>query len=225
MNLTHNTFATSVALQEAFEVLLQHLFSAPTDQPRLVVLPGGRTPLPVYQRMIDQPPVCSPGLHLCMSDERLVPADDPAYNAGYVAPLVQAMQLPPSHFLEVDTSLPLDAAADAFNQKLVQLFGTDLQVDTIFLGIGPDGHTASLFTLENAALRSARLAIPAERPEPPHRISLTPHVFQMAKRVIILAAGSDKQEIIDVLLHKPETIPCGIALQDCANVELWSTLS
>ena len=206
-------------------MLLQHLFSAPTDQPRLVVLPGGRTPLPVYQRMIDQPPTCSPvftcacrmnGWFLQMI-RHTTPAMSP--------PLVKAMQLPTSQFLEVDTSLPLDAAADAFNQKLIQLFGTNLQVDTIFLGIGPDGHTASLFTLENAALRSNRLAIPAERPEPPHRISLTPHVFQLAKRIVILAAGADKQKIINVLLHKPETIPCGIALQDCANVELWSTLS
>ncbi len=140
------------------------------------------------------------------------------------------------HFIRVQTELSIEDAAQAFHNELSQIERIPLG----FLGLGTDGHTASLFNLEDAALRDERLAIPvvlqnkaaetaavrtaAVSAALTNRISVTPTLLNRIERIIILATGAEKKEMIQTLLNHPASIPAGVALADHPNVELWTAM-
>jgi 6-phosphogluconolactonase len=174
-----------------------------------IMLAGGHTPLELYRRAQET------GLTVkatpFLSDERYVPVNDPQSNYGTISPFF-------CNLLPIPTDLPLEGAAEAFNDSLKTID----QIPVGLLGLGTDGHTASLFTLEDAALREERLVIPVIKQEKPDRISVTPAVLQKVQKIIILATGAEKTEMIRTLLEKPETIPAGVALTDHPDVEIWT---
>jgi 6-phosphogluconolactonase/glucosamine-6-phosphate isomerase/deaminase len=90
------------------------------------------------------------------------------------------------------------------------------------LGLGADGHTASLFNLQDAGRRDGRLAVPVVKTEKPDRISVTPTFLRKIDKIIILATGAEKKKRIQTLLAKPGTIPAGVALADHPDVEIWT---
>ena len=174
-----------------------------------VMLAGGKTPLEIYRRVAAENLTTAGKLFL--SDERYVPADDPQSNYGTISPLFPGL-------LKIRTELTIDSAAQEFHDSLSRLKNIPLGL----LGLGADGHTASLFNLKDAALRDERLAIPVIKTEKPDRISVTPALLCRIGKIIILATGAEKKAIIQTLLKKPETIPVGVALKDHPNVEVWT---
>ena len=181
------------------------------------MLAGGKTPLEIYRRAAAGDLTTAGKLFL--SDERYVPAADPQSNFGGIAPFFNVGQAgSPSHFIKVNTSLPIEVAAQAFHDDLSRLKNIPLGL----LGLGADGHTASLFNLKDAALRDERLAIPVIKTEKPDRISVTPALLRRIEKIIILAIGAEKKAVIQTLLEKPETIPAGVALAGHPNVEVWT---
>jgi len=177
-----------------------------------IMLAGGRTPLEIYRRAAVE------GLSTCgvlfLSDERFVPVTDPRSNYGGIAAFFKG------RWIQVDTSLPMEKAAQGFHDNLSRIQNIPLGL----LGLGADGHTASLFTLKDAALRDDRLAIPVVKSEKPDRISVTPVLLHKVEKILILATGADKKAMIQTLLNKPETIPAGIALAGHPDVEIWTNL-
>jgi len=182
-----------------------------------VMLAGGRTPLEIYRRAAAEG--LSTEATLFLSDERYVPATDPQSNYGAISTF---FPLRPNsgqaNILKIQTDLPIEEAAQAFHEYLNRIQSVPLGL----LGLGADGHTASLFNLEDAALRDERLAIPVIKTEKPDRISVTPTLLNRIERIIILATGAEKKEIIQTLLNDPDSIPAGVALADHPNVELWT---
>ncbi len=174
-----------------------------------VMLAGGRTPLEIYRRAAAEG--LSTEAALFLSDERYLPADDPQSNYGTILPMF-------GNLMRVKTELPIEEAALAFHNDLRRIERMPLGL----LGLGADGHTASLFNLEDAALRDDRLAIPVIKSEKPDRISVTPTLLNRIDRIIILATGADKKEMIQTLLNNPESIPAGVALADHPHVEIWT---
>ncbi len=174
-----------------------------------VMLAGGRTPLEIYRRAATEDLV--PPAALFLSDERYVPSTDPQSNYGTIAPLFKKL-------IPVKTELPLEEASQAFHDTLARIN----QIPLGLLGLGTDGHTASLFNLKDAALRDERLAIPVIKPEKPDRISVTPTLLNRVDRILLLATGAEKIEMIQTLLKKPKTIPAGVALADHPSVEIWT---
>jgi 6-phosphogluconolactonase len=174
-----------------------------------IMLAGGRTPLEIYRR------AAAEGLsthgQLFLSDERYVPANDPQSNFGTISPFFPMLGT-------IKTGLPIEATAQVFHEYLNRMQSVPLGL----LGLGTDGHTASLFNLQDAALRDARLTIPVIKTEKPDRISVTPTFLHKVEKILILATGADKKEMIQTLLKKPETIPAGVALADHPNVEIWT---
>ncbi|MCC7300630.1 MAG: 6-phosphogluconolactonase [Verrucomicrobia bacterium] len=171
-----------------------------------VMLAGGRTPLEIYRRSTAN----TQGV-LFLSDERYVPVTDPQSNFGSVAPFFPTL-------VKIRTELPIEAAAQAFDDELNKLKRIPLGL----LGLGADGHTASLFNLKDAALRDERLAIPAIQTKKPDRISITPTLLHKVERIIILATGAEKKAVLQTLLEKPETLPAGVALAGHPHVEIWT---
>ena len=216
--------------QTTEELIFQSLETLRQVLPKLeecdgVMLAGGRTPLEIYRRVAAEKISTRGGLFL--SDERYVPVTDPQSNYGTIAPFFPGLG-------RIKTELPIEEAARAFNDDLKQLKNIPLGL----LGLGADGHTASLFNLKDAALRDDRLAIPVgqSRVSVPlaqnerdarstftgQRISVTPALLRRIEKIIILATGAEKKEIIQTLLKKPETIPAGIALAGHPDVEIWT---
>lgn len=189
-----------------------------------IMLAGGRTPLEIYRRTAEEG--LSTRGHLFLSDERYVPVTDPQSNYGTISPFFPNLG-------KVPTELPIDQTAKAFHETLKRIQSVPLGL----LGLGTDGHTASLFNLKDAALRDERLAIPVKVEEASslfmqrqdaaatfsnQRISVTPTLLHRVEKILILATGEDKKAMIQTLLEKPETIPAGVALAGHPNVEIWT---
>jgi 6-phosphogluconolactonase len=174
-----------------------------------IMLAGGRTPLEIYRRTAAEG--LSTAGKLFLSDERAVPVADPQSNYGTIAPFFPALEM-------IRTDQPLETAAQIFDDALRTLERIPLGL----LGLGADGHTASLFTLEDAALRDERLAIPVIKAQKPDRISVTPTLLRRIERIVIVATGAEKREIIQTLLATPSTTPAGTALAGHPHIELWS---
>lgn len=174
-----------------------------------VMLAGGKTPLEIYRRAAKEG--LSTHGKLFLSDERYVPVTDPQSNYGTISPFFPNLG-------KVQTELPIEEAAQTFHDDLSRIERIPLGL----LGLGADGHTASLFNLEDAALRDERLAIPVIKTEKPDRLSVTPTFLHKVEKILILATGADKKEMIQTLLEKPDTIPAGVALAGHPHVEIWT---
>lgn len=208
-------------LTAALVELLAAEFTRATAAPRLVMLAGGTTPRAAYAQLAKQGVTAGAHLHLCLSDERLVPVTSPESNAGQLAALVRALRLPPERTLFPNTALPLAAAAQAWHTQLTAFLARGGKPSIGLLGLGADGHTASLFTLADVARGCGALALPIPRPAPPHRVSVTADFLEKFERLVFVVAGVEKKAMVDRLLHDPTTIPAGAAVAGAKNVECW----
>ena len=174
-----------------------------------VSLAGGNTPRRAYELlglMIRDPE----NVDWWFGDERCVPADDPDSNFRLVAEsLLRAAPIPAERVHRVDGELPPQAGADAYAADLRRDVpaGADGApvLDVAFLGLGEDGHTASLFPGDRALDVRDSLAVPvvAVKP-PPNRITLTLPVFLAARAVVILATGAGKKDAVARVLAGPD---------------------
>ena len=185
-----------------------------------VALAGGSTPRSFYSLLADQPGVPWNKIFFFFGDERHVPPDDPDSNyrmAGEA--LFSRAPVPPENIFRVPAEIPdADTAAQSYEQTLRQFFHLDddkddalPRFDLILLGMGPDGHTASLFP-GTAALHEDDRLVTANWVEKSKtwRITLTYSVINHAAEVIFLVAGVEKQDALLAVLQgkpDPETYP------------------
>ena len=153
-----------------------------------LALAGGTTPLRAYERLarMDLP---WGGVSVFFGDERCVAADHPDSNYG-AARKALLDHVAPLAVYRMPGELGPEAGAELYEPLVL---GHPL--DLVLLGVGPDGHTASLFP-GNPALRAGGHVVgvhDAPKP-PPERISLTLHALWEARRVAIIASGADKRE-------------------------------
>lgn len=143
---------------------------------------------------------------LLFCDERLVPLSSPDSTLQlYLDGLVPATPLKRDQFVEVDTHLPAAEAATAYEQKLLSLFPAPAPsvpvFDLLLLGVGPDGHTASLFP-GHALLdeTSVTVAPITDSPKPPpSRVTLTFPAINSARCCVMALAGSEKADMVKML--------------------------
>ncbi len=183
------------------------------------MLSGGSTPYAIYNRLATVPCPVHPDRRLFLSDERMEPFGSNKNNAHNLMPMLSALGCE-DRFIRVDTGLPAAEASAGFDRNLQPLEKIDLGL----LGMGADGHTAGLFTPEQANRKSGALALHADRPDGMQGVSATPALFQRVERIVLLVTGESKREIIHTLLSKPESIPAGIALAGHPDVELWTDI-
>jgi 6-phosphogluconolactonase len=222
-------FVDTRAAAKALEDTLRAAFSASTPgAPHGVMLAGGRTPLQVYNSIASDAPDTPFSGYLILSDERYVPASDDQANIKQIAPLVSALRIPPDRVVYPPTDLPLPEATDAFGTQFNALVTSAVNLSVGILGIGSDGHTASLFTVEQTERGGGDNAPWAQSTglyQGTERISLSSRGLLAFQRLIFFVTGEDKRKILEQLLHTPETFPAGRVLTAHSGAEIWSDVA
>jgi 6-phosphogluconolactonase len=156
---------------------------------RTIALSGGSTPKPLYERLGKQN---LPDITWVIVDERYVPIDDPQSNAGMIN-----QTLKPKRLLRFKTELgDPQKTADEFEREWRHL-PID-RLDLVLLGMGDDGHTASLFPGTDVLAVEDRIAAAVFVPKMNSwRVTLTKPVLRAASLRIVLAAGENKRPILN----------------------------
>jgi 6-phosphogluconolactonase len=179
-----------------------------------LVLSGGSTPQATYKLLADgdhSALVDWSRTYVFFGDERFVPPDDPRSNYGMArANLLSRIPIPAANVFPIPTEQPSAlSAASAYAQTLAEFFrrsdpATPPQFDLIFLGMGSDGHTASLFpfaeTLEVTCAWTA-WSRPGTMPPPVDRITLTYPVLNAARQIVFLVEGRSKAAALRDILE------------------------
>jgi 6-phosphogluconolactonase len=179
-----------------------------------MALAGGETPRPVYQEL------ARPGsaelidwskVDLYFSDERCVPPDDPVSNYGMVRETLLASEtVKPAAVHRIQGELgDRERAASEYESLLPPA------LDLLLLGMGADGHTASLFPGEAALNETERRVIVAVGGNPPlPRITVTPRVIGEARSLLVLISGESKAETVRRAIdgpYDPSALPIQLA--------------
>jgi 6-phosphogluconolactonase len=171
-----------------------------------LALSGGRTPNALYETLAASPgpgraPLDWQRIHLFWGDERCVPPDHPDSNYGTAMKAFAGATIPPPNVHRiVGESKPPEAGAAAYEALLRSTFGLGdtavPELDLVLLGLGTDGHTASLFP-GTAALTETRRLVVAQWVESlgAHRVTLTYPVLNAARSVVFLVTGGEKAEM------------------------------
>jgi 6-phosphogluconolactonase len=156
-------------------------------------------------------------VHLFWGDERYVPHDDLLSNFRMTREtLISHVPIPAANVHGVPTNIaPPEKAAEAYEAELKKFFGSaPPEFDVQLLGLGVEGHTASLFPGSPALEEKQRWVMPVVAPaEPPQRLTFTPVVLNRGRNTFFLVAGANKCEIMAALRKesdsKPSEYPAG----------------
>ena len=179
-----------------------------------VALSGGRSPMEFYCKLSNMKDFdLWKRTHVFLGDERFVPHDDPKSNFKMIKEnLLDFVSIPPENIHPIATDLKnVELAADQYKNELVQFFEFKENApcfDLILLGIGSDGHTASLFPDDEQVDDAGRLVLPVSLPHlKEDRISLTLPVINNARNVISLVLGAGKADIVKKIIKERSNIP------------------
>jgi 6-phosphogluconolactonase len=179
-----------------------------------VALSGGSTPRALHERLARQyrDQVSWDHVEIYWGDERFVPPDDPESSFRMAREtLLDHVPIPAAHIFPMPTvgGSP-EASAQAYAETLTATFGAALpRFDLIFLGMGPDGHTASLFPGHRevvAPIDELVAAIYGAPKPPPTRLTFTYKLLNAAANVLFLVAGADKATSLRAVFHGPVDI-------------------
>lgn len=217
-------FRDAAALTDAVVALLRAHFSPATEAAgcRAVMLAGGSTPMAAYRRIAESPFPVDPNLRILFSDDRHVPPDDAKSNFGNARPMLRALGIPDHRVTRVHGELPLEDAVDRFESDLHSLLGGGCRISLGLLGLGADGHTASLFSPAHLEEAREQLALGVDRPDGLQGVSTTPDFLSRVEQIVFLVAGADKQPMLKKLLHESASIPAGLAVAANRHVEVWA---
>lgn len=186
-----------------------------------IALSGGSTPKVLYGLLGSEPyrdQIDWSKVDIFWSDERCVPPDSADSNYRMAREvLLSRVPLSPQQVHRMPADQPdRDAAAQAYTHEMRQSFGTgDIpHFDLIQLGMGPEGHTASLFPHQSSLHEQQRLVMYVNVPKPPPpRLTFTPPILNATRHVLFLVTGAEKADAVQAVLegdYNPEEYPAQI---------------
>jgi 6-phosphogluconolactonase len=198
-----------------------------------IALSGGDTPKPLYRRLAEEPyrdEIPWRSVHVVWGDERHVPPDHPDSNFGMAHDaLLSKVPLPADNVHRVRAEkADADCAAEEYAWTLRSFFDLDEgewpRLDLALMGIGEDGHTASLFPGSEAVRERSRLVVaPWASSLGTFRITMTVPVFNRAACALFLVSGEKKAEALRAVLEgdfQPDRFPAQ-AIQPEDGKLLW----
>jgi 6-phosphogluconolactonase len=174
-----------------------------------VALSGGSTPRELHRRLASPPlaqQVDWSRVQIFFGDERCVPPEDPQSNYRMAEEtLLSLVPIPLANVRRMRGELPPEAAAADYERQLKDFFKNDPpRLDLILLGMGDNGHTASLFPGLVAVREQQRWVVAENVPEVDMwRITLTPVVLNLGREVMFLVAGAAKASMLQQVLEGP----------------------
>jgi len=184
--------------------------------PKTVALSGGSTPKLLFELLADpnepfRDQIAWPNIHFFWSDERHVPPDHPDSNYRMAnEAMLSRVPVTQSNIHRVRSENPSAAnAASEYEQILIKTTQQSLpQLDLILLGLGPDGHTASIFPGSEVLHETERLvAAPWVEKFQTYRITMTLPLLNNGASVVFLVSGAEKAQIVKEVLEGPEKYP------------------
>lgn len=178
-----------------------------------IVLSGGATPRTLY-RILDVKPrwgrIDWSRTEIFFSDERCVPPDDPHsnYHMAFRA-LLHRVPVRNGMIHRIKGEMEPEKAAEEYEAEVRKSFdGGVPRFDLVLLGLGSDGHTASIFPASPAMKEAARIAVASKAPtEPQSRITLTLPAINAARQVVFLISGERKQDALLWIVEDRERGP------------------
>jgi len=182
-----------------------------TQKSASIALSGGTTPRDVHVALAALGGVPWDAVHVYFGDERCVPPDheDSNYRMAKESLLARVPIPPQNVHRPLGESADRDAAARAYEAILPEV------IDVVVLGVGEDGHTASIFPGSPALVESGRRYLPVVGPKPPpERLTLTPLALAAAGTLLVLAKGEGKADAVARALEgewNPSATPAQLA--------------
>ncbi len=204
--------------QDAAEIFAAQALRSIHERGRfLVALNGGSTPTRLFELLASdfRDKVDWNNAHIFWGDERLVPMEDPESSYGQARQLLlNRIPIPENNIHAVNGALePTDAAHD-YAETLKRFAEPPLEFprfDLVFLGMGEDGHTASLFPGSSLEVIDPVISVTAQyQDRPAQRVTLTPLVFNQARMTVFMITGEKKAHTLAEVLsehYKPELYP------------------
>jgi 6-phosphogluconolactonase len=185
----------------------------------IVAFSGGHTPWTMLRALADEQ-VPWTGMHVVQVDERVAPAEDPDRNLCHLREsLLAHCPLPPEHVHAMPVeSADLEAASKRYTATLREVAGSPAMLDLAHLGLGPDGHTASLVPGDPVLDVTDADVAPTGAYQGRRRMTLTYPMLNRSRRVLWLVTGSDKAEMLVRLATGDRSIPAGRINQQQAHV-------
>jgi 6-phosphogluconolactonase len=177
----------------------------------MLALAGGDTPRRLYEKLAAEPGIDWSRVELFWGDERSVPPEHPESNFGMArATLLAPLGIEPSrvHRIEAERG-DLTAVAREYEAELARVTGARRggpppRLDLVLLGIGADGHTASLFPYTASLSESRRWVVAADVPQLSiRRVTITFPLIERARAVLVLVSGASKADTLAEVLEGP----------------------
>jgi 6-phosphogluconolactonase len=185
----------------------------------VMAVSGGRSPW-IMLRALATEKIPWESVHIVQVDERVAPAGSPDRNLTHLKEsLLQHSPIRPEQILAMPVESPnLDAAAGQYASALGQIAGSPPTLDLVHLGLGPDGHTASLIPGDPVLnVTDADVALTGIY-QGRRRMTLTYPVINRARRILWLVTGGEKGDALSRLRKGDPSIPAGRILQDRAVI-------
>jgi 6-phosphogluconolactonase len=185
----------------------------------VMAVSGGRTPWLMLRALTATENVPWKAVHVVQVDERMAPPGHPERNLTHIAEILLGPAVLDGSQV---TSMPveyadLSAGAKAYAETLAQVGGSPPVLDLVHLGLGSDGHTASL--LPGDPVLEARADVAVTRPyQGRRRMTLTYPILNRARSILWVVTGSDKTEALARLRDADRSIPAGHVCADHALV-------
>jgi 6-phosphogluconolactonase len=181
----------------------------------MLALSGGSTPRGMHQMLAGAEGIDWSNVHIFWGDERTVPPDDPESNFRMAKEsLLDHIDIPDENVHRMRGEIDPAVAASEYEQEIRRTFGIGddefPKFDVILLGMGADGHTASLFPGTDALNEQQRLVVANRVPQlETTRLTLTYPVLNNARLVLFLVAGDDKADAAAQCTFSPQPPPAG----------------
>jgi len=215
-------FESRAALNDALTERLAREIDHAGQSPVALMLSGGHTPLQAYRALATRTFTPASSLAIFYSDERHVPPTSDASNFHATRVLLEALGLPAERIHRVRTELPLDRAVEDYERQLRELLRANTRLPLGLLGLGADGHTASLFTEADLQRAQGKLAVGVQRPDGRAGVSVTPDMLAHIEHVLFVVAGVDKRAALSAFVERRPDSVAARAVASCPKVDVWA---
>ena len=200
--------------------------AASYGNPFLVGLTGGSTPKAFYEWAVRENAVSKVVLDHAVwsvSDERMVPLTDAESNFGTAdREFLDRIGLPEQRKFPWPVKVDPHSAALVYERRLHERFGLNRAYDVCFLGMGEDGHTASIFPASPLlVIQAGNFFAPVEVPGKGWRLSITPDGLKACGRIVVMVTGEKKAARLKEVIEGPEDAYPVQILRNCAHKVEW----